>query len=455
MKIAVVGTGYVGLVSGTCFADAGNDVTCIDVDAAKIAKLERGETIIYEPGLAEILVHNRDAGRLAFTTDLAGAVSRAEVVFLAVGTPQAADGSADLTYLRRAVDELGPHLRPGAVLVTKSTVPVGTCAEIERRLRTALGREVDVASNPEFLREGSAIDDFKTPDRVVIGVRSRRAASRLTELYKPFVRDDRPLLVMSPESAELAKYVANAFLATKISFINEMANLCERLGGDVDDVRQGIGHDRRIGFQFLFPGIGYGGSCFPKDVKALAYVARHAGSASRILDAVDDVNDAQKRTLFVKMHETLGDLSGKRIAVWGLAFKPRTDDIREAPSLVLIEELLAAGASIVAHDPEAMPNVRSLLGDRIEFVEREFDSLDGADALAICTEWDEYRSPDFAEMKRRMQSPVIFDGRNVYDPAKVAAAGFLYRSVGRPDVDGRPSVEDSDVRASEDSKARS
>jgi UDPglucose 6-dehydrogenase len=453
MKIAVVGTGYVGLVSGVCFADAGNDVTCIDVDAAKIARLERGETVIYEPGLSDILVHNQQAGRLAFTTDLAGSVSQAEVVFLAVGTPQAQDGSADLTFLFRAVDQIGPHLRHDATLVTKSTVPVGTCSAIRNRLRQAFGREVDVASNPEFLREGSAVEDFKNPDRVVIGTVGERAAAKLAELYRPFVRDDRPLLVMSPESAELAKYVANAFLATKISFINEMANLCERLGGDVDDVRQGIGHDRRIGFQFLYPGIGYGGSCFPKDVKALSHIARQAGCESRMLHAVDEVNDAQKRTLFAKMRQTLGDLSGKRIAVWGLAFKPRTDDIREAPALVLIADLLAAGATVVAHDPEAMPNVLAELGKTIDFVERQSDALDGADALVVCTEWDDYRSPDFKEMKRRMRAPVLFDGRNVYDPQTVAAAGFLYRSVGRQDVDGRAPEKTTPVRSSSPAKA--
>jgi UDPglucose 6-dehydrogenase len=428
-------------------------VACIDVDAAKIARLRRGETIIYEPGLSDILVHNLHAGRLTFTTDLAAAVAEADVVFLAVGTPQAADGSADLTFLHRAVDELGPHLPPQATLVTKSTVPVGTCAAIRQRLRDSLGRDVDVASNPEFLREGSAVEDFKHPDRVVVGASSDRAAARLAELYQPFVRDDRPLLVMSPESAELAKYVANAFLATKISFINEMANLCERLGGDVDDVRQGIGHDRRIGFQFLYPGLGYGGSCFPKDVKALSHIARQVRGESRILDAVDDVNDAQKRTLFAKMGQTLGDLAGKRIAVWGLAFKPRTDDVREAPALVLIADLLAAGATVVAHDPEAMPNVRALLGDAIEFAERQLDALDGADALAICTEWDDYRSPDFAEMRRRMASPILFDGRNVYDPQKVAAAGFLYRSVGRPDANGRTNEESQPICPTKDAKA--
>lgn len=453
MKIAVVGTGYVGLVSGVCFADAGNDVVCIDVDAAKIARLTQGETVIYEPGLSDLLVHNLQAGRLTFTTDLAGAVSRAEVVFLAVGTPQAADGSADLTFLFRAVDQVGPELRDDATLVTKSTVPVGTCTAIRKRLHESFGREVDVASNPEFLREGSAVEDFKHPDRVVVGAFSEQAAARLAELYRPFVGDDRPLLVMAPESAELAKYVANAFLATKISFINEMANLCERLGGDVDDVRQGIGHDRRIGFQFLLPGIGYGGSCFPKDVKALSHLALQAGCESRMLSAVDDVNDAQKRTLFAKMRETLEDLSGKRIAVWGLAFKPRTDDIREAPALVLIEELLRAGAAVVAHDPEALPNVLVQLGDSIEHVERPIDALEGVDALAICTEWDDYRSPDFAEMRRRMRSPVIFDGRNVYDPRTVAAAGFLYRSVGRPDVDGREAPVRSHAPTSREARA--
>lgn len=432
MKMAMVGTGYVGLVTGTCFADSGNDVTCIDIDADKIARLNRGEVPIFEPGLAEMVVRNVGAGRLHFTTDLKSAVEAAEIIYLAVGTPMSDDGSADLTALWSVVDSLAPHLREDALVVIKSTVPVGTNARTYARLRELTGRECDVASNPEFLKEGAAIEDFCKPDRVVVGVRKPENSERLHELYQPFLRTDHPFLSMSPESAELTKYVANALLSTKISFINEMANLCEQLQGDINDVRRGIGHDRRIGFAFLFPGVGYGGSCFPKDVRALSSMATDVGVVPRILDAVDAVNQAQKKVLISKVESHFkGDLSGKRIAVWGLAFKPRTDDIREAPALVLIDRLLELGAEITVHDPEATDNVRAEYGDRLQYAQQPMDALDGADALAINTEWSEFRNPDFGAMKKRMKTPLIFDGRNLYDPERMIEEGFTYYSIGR------------------------
>jgi UDPglucose 6-dehydrogenase len=435
MKIAVVGTGYVGLVSGTCFADSGNHVTCVDINAAKIEQLRQGKIPIYEPGLSELVLRNAAGGRLQFTTDLAEAVKSAELVYLAVGTPQSDDGSADLSAMWAVVKALAPTLPPTAVVVIKSTVPVGTNESIYRRLKELTGREVDVASNPEFLKEGAAINDFMFPDRVVVGVRRPEVADVLRELYSPFLRTDNPFLVMSPESAELTKYVANAMLATKISFINEMANICERMGGDINDVRRGIGHDRRIGFQFLFPGVGYGGSCFPKDIRALASMARAVGVQPRMMDAVDAINDDQKHTLTRAIQAHFGaDLSGKTVAVWGLAFKPRTDDVREAPALVLIQALLEQGATVQAHDPEAMDNVREQLGDRVRFGTQPMDVLEGADALAINTEWQEFRNPDFEEMKRRMASPIIFDGRNLYDPDNMREAGFTYYSIGRRKV---------------------
>jgi UDPglucose 6-dehydrogenase len=432
MRIAVIGTGYVGLVSGTCFADSGNDVTCLDVDAAKIDALRSGRIPIYEPGLAELVQRNVEAGRLHFATDAPPAVKSARLVFLAVGTPSAADGAADLTYLLAAVDSIAPHLARDAIVVTKSTVPVGTCAKIARRLLELTGRECDVASNPEFLKEGAAIDDFTRPDRVVVGVRRGEVADVLRELYAPFLRTEHPFLVMTPESAEMTKYVANALLSTKISFINEVANLCERLDADINDVRRGIGHDSRIGFAFLFPGVGYGGSCFPKDVRALAHLARQHAVEPRILDAVDQVNAQQKNVLLEKMlRHFSGELADRTIALWGLSFKPRTDDIREAPSLVLIDGLLGLGANVRAHDPEAIANVKAIYGDRIEYFEHPMDALDGSDALAIVTEWTEFRNPDFVEVRRRLKNPVIFDGRNLYSLAQMSSAGFTYYSVGR------------------------
>ena len=432
MRIAVVGTGYVGLVTGTCFAISGNTVTCLDINAEKIARLNRGEIPIYEPGLEELVVRSAKAGRLLFTTDTATAIRAAQVVFLAVGTPPSADGSADLSSLWKVVDSIAPHLDPEAVVVTKSTVPVGTCAGIEARLKERTGRECQVASNPEFLKEGAAIDDFQKPDRVVVGVRSAAVGEILRSLYKPFLRTEHPFLVMSPESSEMTKYVANSLLATKISFINEVANLCERMEADIDDVRRGIGHDKRIGFSFLFPGVGYGGSCFPKDVQALAAMARDKGVAHRILTAVHETNTAQKQVLGEKIVAHFGgQLSGRRIAVWGLAFKPRTDDVRDAPALDLLDQLLAGGAQVTVYDPEAMAHVKAIHGERLTYAAGAMEALDGAECLAIVTEWGDFRHPDFAEMVRRMRSPTIFDGRNLYTPAEMRSRGFVYHSIGR------------------------
>ncbi len=438
MKIAVIGTGYVGLVTGTCFADSGNDVACVDIDQAKIDLLSRGEIPIYEPGLAEMVHENQVTERLRFTTDLSGAVSAAEIVYLAIGTPQAGGGAADLTALWKVVDSIAPHLRPDAIVVTKSTVPVGTCSKIFARLREATGRDCDVASNPEFLKEGSAIEDFIKPDRVVVGVRREEVSDVLHELYKPFLRTEKPFLVMSPESAELTKYVANALLSTKISFINEMANLCERMGADINDVRRGIGHDSRIGFAFLFPGVGYGGSCFPKDIRALVKMAEELGIEPRVMRAVDEVNEHQKRVTIEKIHAHFsGKLRDKTIAVWGLAFKPRTDDIREAPALVLIDWLLSHGAVVRVHDPEALEKVRQVYGDKLVYCSKPLEAIDKADALAIMTEWGDYQRPDFKEMIARMRSPVIFDGRNLYEPRNMQRLGFVYHSIGRPAVGQR------------------
>ncbi len=435
MRIGVVGTGYVGLVTGTCFADSGNSVTCLDINADKIARLERGEVPIYEPGLEELVERNAKAGRLRFTTDTATAIHDADVVFLAVGTPPAADGSADLSALWKVVESIASHLRPDAIVVTKSTVPVGTCAGIETRLRERLGHDCRVASNPEFLKEGAAIEDFQKPDRVVVGVRTPDVGETLRALYSPFLRTENPFLVMSPESSEMTKYVANSLLATKISFINEVANLCERMEADIDDVRRGIGHDSRIGFAFLFPGAGYGGSCFPKDVQALAAMARDKGVMPRILTAVHETNLAQKLVLGEKISGWYGgDLAGKRIAIWGLAFKPRTDDIRDAPAVDLIEGLLAGRAIVRVHDPEAMDNVRALYGDRLEYAATPLDALDGADCLAIVTEWGDYRRPDFDEMGRRMRAKLIFDGRNLYAPREMRSRGFAYHAIGKQPV---------------------
>jgi len=433
----MIGTGYVGLVTGTCFADSGNEVTCVDIDQKKIERLNKGEIPIYEPGLTEMILRNAKAGRLKFTTELAGPVSEAKVVFIAVGTPQSDDGSADLTYVFKAADAFAPHLKPDAVVVVKSTVPVGTNRAVAKRLKERTGRDVHVCSNPEFLKEGCAIDDFTKPDRVVVGVTSPEVGEVMKELYQPFLRTDHPFLVMGLESAEMTKYVANCMLATKISFINEMANVCELVGADINDVRRGIGHDQRIGFSFLFPGVGYGGSCFPKDVRAMQNVAAVKGFETEMLKAVDAVNNRQKHVLFGKLKKHFGSLKGKKIAIWGLAFKPRTDDIREAPSLVLIRSLLEEGASVHVHDPVAMENVQREIGDKVKYYPHHYETLDGADALAIVTEWNEYRTPDFGYLKHKMKAPVIFDGRNLYDPAKMNREGFTYSGIG---LNGPPAV---------------
>lgn len=432
MKIAVIGTGYVGLVQGTCLAESGNDVVCIDKDVAKVDGLKRGEIPIYEPGLAELVHRNARDGRLTFTTDLAEGIAEAEIIFIAVGTPQGDDGGADLSGVWAVGRQVAENLDEPKVIVIKSTVPVGTNAELTRLMTEVAKVPFDVANNPEFLKEGAAINDFNKPDRVVVGVRRPEVAEKLHELYAPFLRTDRPFLVMSPESAEMTKYVANCLLATKISFINEMANLCEAFQADVNDVRRGIGHDQRIGFHFLHPGVGYGGSCFPKDIRAVIHMAQSRGLEPRMMLAVDEVNEAQKEVLFRKVSKHFnGDLAGKTIAVWGLAFKPRTDDIREAPALVLIDALLAQGALVRVHDPEAIANVRAIYGDKLTYCDRPYGAIEGADALVVATEWNEFRNPDFEVIKRLMHQPVVFDGRNVFDPDRMVEMGFVYQGMGR------------------------
>jgi UDPglucose 6-dehydrogenase len=435
MKIAVIGTGYVGLVQGTCLAESGNDVVCVDKIAVKVQGLTQGRVPIYEPGLGELVHRNLRDGRLTFTTDLAGGIAEAEIIFIAVGTPQGDQGGADLSGVWAVGREIAAIMSSPKTIVIKSTVPVGTNAELARRMAEATTVPFDVGSNPEFLKEGAAIDDFNKPDRIVVGVRRPEVAERLHALYAPFLRTDRPFLVMTPESAEMTKYVANCLLATKISFVNEMANLCEAYGADINDVRRGIGHDQRIGFHFLFPGVGYGGSCFPKDIRAVIHMAQTQGISARMMEAVDTVNEAQKNVLFQKIHQHFrGELNDKTIALWGLAFKPRTDDIREAPALVLIDSLLEAGAHLRVHDPEALGNVRPLYGERIVYCDRPYGALEQADALAVVTEWNEFRNPDFEVMRRLMRQPVIFDGRNVYDPARMASAGFTYQGIGRANI---------------------
>ncbi len=431
LKIAVIGTGYVGLVTSTCLAESGNDVVGIDKDLGKIQMLESGRLPIYEPGLLELVNRNRREQRLSFTTDMS-AIESAHIVFIAVGTPQAADGAADLSNLWAVADAIGGHCRGPKVIVVKSTVPVGTNRALAERLAGRTPEPVDVASNPEFLKEGAAIDDFMKPDRVVVGVRRPEVADILHELYAPFLRTERPFLIMSPESAEMTKYVANAMLATKISFINEMANLCEHVGGDINDVRRGIGHDARIGFQFLFPGAGYGGSCFPKDVNALVHMARRLEVPVNMIEAVDRVNEAQKQVLPTKIRRHFGTaLEGKCLAVWGLAFKPQTDDIREAPALTLIDRMLAAGVQLRVHDPEALNAVRAVYGERLTYCDRPYGALEDADALVIVTEWQEFRRPDFPLMRRLLREPTIFDGRNLYEPKTVRGHGFTYHCIGR------------------------
>jgi UDPglucose 6-dehydrogenase len=439
MKIAVIGTGYVGLVTATCLAESGNEVIGIDKDPRKLAILAEGRLPIYEPGLLELVQRNRKEERLKFTAEFANSVREARLIFIAVGTPQSDAGDADLSAVWAVSDAIGAALKdvppgpPGTkIVITKSTVPVGTNRKVSDRLEAAGCPWVDVASNPEFLKEGAALEDFNKPDRVVVGVRKPEVAEVLRELYAPFLRTERPFLVMSPESAEMTKYAANAMLATKISFINEMANLCDKLGAEVNDVRRGIGHDVRIGFQFLHPGPGYGGSCFPKDIRAILGMGRQLGQDLKLMQAVDDVNEAQKKVLFEKISKHFGDsLAGKTIAIWGLAFKPRTDDIREAPALSLIDALLKQGVHIRVHDSEAMANVREIYGDKLAYCDRPYGALEGADALAIVTEWSEFRNPNFEVIKGLLRSPVIFDGRNIYDSKTMDQFGFIYYAIGR------------------------
>jgi UDPglucose 6-dehydrogenase len=432
MKIAVVGTGYVGLVTGTCFAESGNEVVCLDVDARKIAVLESGGIPIYEPGLEELVRRNVKERRLSFTTSYPDAVKGASVVFIAVGTPPGETGEADLTHVLSAAAQIGRTLTGYAVVVNKSTVPVGSADRVAEVLRGSSAHPFDVVSNPEFLKEGAAIDDFMRPDRVVVGVASERARAVMAELYGPFVRAEQPILFMDLRSAELTKYAANAMLATRISFMNEMATLCERLGADVDQVRRGIGSDRRIGHSFLFPGVGFGGSCFPKDVRAVMTMARQIGLDFDLLRSVERVNERQKRWLVEKATRHFGSLAGKTIAVWGLAFKPKTDDMREAPALTVVEGLLGAGARVRAHDPVAAEVAGRLFDGRgVELVSEPYEAADGADALMLVTEWNEFRQPDLGRLKRIMRSPVLLDGRNVWDAAKARAAGFTYYGVGR------------------------
>lgn len=432
MKIAVVGTGYVGLVTGTCFAETGNNVTCVDIDKKKVDKLSSGQITIYEPGLEKLFLRNQKEGRLTFTTSLEEGVADAAIIFLALPTPPGEDGSADLKYILGVADDLGKILTSYKVIVDKSTVPVGTADKVHAAIAKNSKTEFDVVSNPEFLREGVAVDDFMKPDRVVIGTTSERAKKLMNDLYGPFVRQGNPILFMDEKSAELTKYAANSFLATKITFMNEIAQLCERLGADVDMVRRGIGSDERIGKRFLFPGIGYGGSCFPKDVQALAKSSKEVKYDFRILDAVMDVNEKQKLHLMPKIKSYFNNnLKGKKIALWGLAFKPNTDDIREAPALYMIDELTAAGATITAFDPEAMNNVKQLVGDKITFAASQYDALKDADALVIATEWSEFRTPEFEKITSLLKNKVIFDGRNLFDLSSMQELGFHYESVGR------------------------
>lgn len=432
MKIAVVGTGYVGLVTGTCFAETGNKVTCIDIDQSKVERLAKGEITIYEPGLEKIFLRNLKEGRLKFTTALQEGIQDAEIIFLALPTPPGADGAADLKYVLGVADQLGRILTGYKVIVDKSTVPVGTADKVKEAIAANYKGEFDVVSNPEFLREGVAVDDFMKPDRVVVGTDSERARKIMGDLFAPFVRQGNPIIFMDERSAELTKYAANAFLATKISFMNEIAQLCERMGADVDMVRRGIGSDDRIGKRFLFPGIGYGGSCFPKDVQALVHSSQEIGYDFKILKAVEVVNATQKLHLVQKIVSYFGDdLSGKHFAMWGLAFKPNTDDIREAPALEMIEALLKKGATVTAFDPEAMPNVKNLLGDKIQYAESQYEALDQADALIIATEWSEFRTPDFEAIETRLKQKAIFDGRNLFDVKQITDLGYYYESIGR------------------------
>ncbi|PUZ24781.1 UDP-glucose 6-dehydrogenase [Chitinophaga parva] len=432
MKITVVGTGYVGLVTGTCFAETGNNVTCVDIDANKVKKLSSGQITIYEPGLEKLFERNQKEGRLHFTTDLAEGIKDARIIFLALPTPPGEDGSADLSYILGVADQLGKLLTDYKVIVDKSTVPVGTADKVHAAIAKHGVTDFDVVSNPEFLREGVAVEDFMKPDRVVIGTTSERAQKIMNELYAPFVRQGNPILFMDEKSAELTKYAANSFLATKITFMNEIAILCEKLGADVDMVRRGIGSDDRIGKRFLFPGIGYGGSCFPKDVQALVKSSEEVNYNFRILNAVTDVNEKQKLFLLPKIEAYFSNnLKGKHFALWGLAFKPNTDDIREAPALYIIDALVAAGATVTVFDPEAMENVKRVIGDKVKYADHQYECLQGANALIIATEWSVFRTPDFDAITGTLQHKVIFDGRNLFDVKRMQELGFHYESVGR------------------------
>ncbi|HNP53686.1 MAG TPA: UDP-glucose/GDP-mannose dehydrogenase family protein [Ferruginibacter sp.] len=435
MKIAIIGTGYVGLVTGTCFAETGNTVTCVDIDQQKVEKLKSGQITIYEPGLEKLFLRNQKEGRLHFTTSLKDAVDTAKVIFLALPTPPGEDGSADLKYVLGVAADLGKIITDYKVIVDKSTVPVGTADKVQAAIAQNATVPFDVVSNPEFLREGVAVDDFMKPDRVVIGTSSERAIAVMNDLYAPFVRQGNPILFMDEKSAELTKYAANSFLAVKISFMNEIARLCEKMGADVDMVRRGIGSDERIGKRFLFPGIGYGGSCFPKDVQALVHSSQQVNYNFRILEAVMDVNAEQKLYLIPKMLEFYGNnLAGKHFALWGLSFKPNTDDIREAPALYMIDKLIELGATVSAFDPEAVNNTREIFNDRIVFADNQYAALENADALIIATEWNEFRTPDFEQMISLLKDKVIFDGRNLFDLERMRALGFHYESVGRQSI---------------------
>ncbi len=432
MNICVIGTGYVGLVTGTCLAEMGNDVVCVDIDEKKIEMLKRGRSPIYEPGLEELIRRNVHENRLTFVTDTAATVRKSLLVFIAVGTPCRGDGGCDLSHVFDVAGEIAEAMNDYKIVVIKSTVQVGTADKVRELIRSKTSAEFDVVSNPEFLKEGAAIDDFMRPDRVVVGTDNVRVAEIMKELYRPFVRTGKPIIIMDNRSAELTKYAANVMLATRISFINEIANLCEYMGANVNSVREGIGSDERIGFTFLFPGVGYGGSCFPKDVKALAATAREHGYVMKILEAVDAVNTAQKSVLVPKIKRHFdGKLKGKTIALWGLSFKPRTDDMREAPSIVIVNELLADGVKLQIHDPVAIKEARKIFGQKVKYCERPYDALKGAHAFVLVTEWTEFRNPDFDRMKSLMAGNVVFDGRNIYDPKTIREKGFVYYGVGQ------------------------
>jgi UDPglucose 6-dehydrogenase len=431
MNIAVVGTGYVGLVVGACFAENGHHVVCVDKDAAKVRGLQKGKVPIYEPGLEEVVKRNRSEGRLTFTTTLPRAVRASQVVFIAVGTPEAEDGSADLQHVLGVARDVARAMNGYKVIVDKSTVPVGTSERVREAVRQETTHPFSVVSNPEFLKQGAAVDDFLKPDRVVIGADDPRGAEIMKELYAPFTRTGAPIMIMDCASAELCKYAANAMLATRISFMNEVARVCDLYGANVDEVRRAVASDRRIGTAFLFPGVGYGGSCFPKDVKAIVKFSKDKNYKFQILEAVEAVNADQKSVLVTKMQRHFGSMKGKTVAVWGLAFKPKTDDMREAPAITIIQSLLAQGAKVQAYDPEAMEVAKRHFGNKITYAKRGYEALNGADALALVTEWNEFREPDFARMRKLMKEPVIFDGRNIYNPAQMKAHGFTYFSIGR------------------------